>query len=102
MTEAPGGDDLWERHAQWWQDGFTEGADEEYVEQILPMAAAGLAGAGRVLDVGCGEGQISRLAVAGGASVVVGVDPTWAQVLVARERGGGPAYARSGAAHLPF
>ena len=30
---------LWEDHARWWQDGFTEGADAEYVEQILPLAA---------------------------------------------------------------
>jgi SAM-dependent methyltransferase len=32
----------------------------------------------------------------------VGVDPTWAQVTVARARGGGPTYARAGAAALPF
>ncbi len=35
-------------------------------------------------------------------SVVVGVDPTWNQIRVAAERGGGPAYARAGAAALPF
>jgi hypothetical protein len=31
--------DLWEENAQWWIDGFTEGADAEYEEQILPLAA---------------------------------------------------------------
>ena len=95
-------DDLWEEHAGWWQAGFTEGADPEYVEQILPMAADCLAHATRVLDVGCGEGQVARLAAAQGSSAVVGVDPTWSQLAVARQRGGGPAYARSGAAALPF
>jgi SAM-dependent methyltransferase len=94
-------DDLWETHAKWWQDGFTDGADAEYEEQILPMAAAGMVGARRVLDVGCGDGQISRLAARLGAHVV-GVDPTWNQVIVARERAGGPVYLRSGAAALPF
>jgi SAM-dependent methyltransferase len=94
-------DDLWEAHADWWQDGFTEGADPEYVEQILPLAAQHLAGARTVLDVGTGEGQIARLAVAGGATAVIGVDPTWAQVAEAARRGGGAAYARAGAAALP-
>jgi SAM-dependent methyltransferase len=88
--------------ARWWQEGFTDGADAEYEEQILPMAAAYLDGFERVLDVGTGEGQLARLAVRGGATQVVGVDPTWAQVAVARERGRGPAYARASAAQLPF
>jgi SAM-dependent methyltransferase len=88
--------------ARWWQEGFTDGADPEYEEQILPMAAEHLAGAARVLDVGTGEGQIARLAIKGGASTVVGVDPTRAQLTVAHERADGPAYARAGAAELPF
>ena len=28
-------DDLWERNASWWIDGFTEGADPEYVDAPL-------------------------------------------------------------------
>lgn len=96
-------DDLWETHAGWWQEGFTEGADAEYEEQILPLAAAHLAGVERVLDVGTGEGQVARLAARlDGCALVAGVDPTWAQLAVARERAGGPAYARAGAAALPF
>jgi SAM-dependent methyltransferase len=91
-----------EHVAQWWQDGFTEGADAEYEEQILPMAAAYLDGFERVLDVGTGEGQIARVAARVGASTVIGIDPTRAQVIAARERAGGPAYARAAAAQLPF
>ncbi len=93
---------LWEQQAGWWQEGFTAGADPEYEEQILPLAAEELAGARAVLDVGCGEGQVARLAAAGGATLVVGVDPTWNQVVVARQRGGGPSYGRADADALPF
>ncbi|MFL6206144.1 MAG: class I SAM-dependent methyltransferase [Acidimicrobiales bacterium] len=98
---APGDDDLWEEHAGWWQAGFTEGADPEYEEQILPLAAEHLEGARLVLDVGCGEGQVARLAAARGASAI-GVDPTAAQIAAAHQRGGGPAYARAGASALPL
>ena len=89
-------DQTWEQHAAWWQREFTDGADPEYTEQILPLAAEELAGFDRVLDVGCGDGQIAR-AVGGTA---VGVDPVWAQLSVARSRGG--AYARALAGALPF
>ncbi len=95
-------DDLWETHAGWWISGFTDGADPEYEEQILPLAAEELVGRARVLDVGCGDGQVSRLATRLGASTVVGIDPTWNQLTVAAGRGGGPAYARAAAAALPF
>ena len=100
MTEPP--QDLWEQHATWWQEGFTEGADPEYEEQILPLIRQHLAGAPRVLDVGCGEGQVARLALADGARTAIGIDPTWTQLTVAAKRAGGPSYARAGAAALPF
>jgi SAM-dependent methyltransferase len=93
--------DLWEQHADWWVEGFTEGADAEYVEQILPLAEEELAGFAMVLDVGCGDGQIGRL-LAGGGARVVGIDPTRNQINVAAARGGGPEYARADAARLPF
>ncbi|MCE9623413.1 MAG: class I SAM-dependent methyltransferase [Actinomycetia bacterium] len=90
----------WETHAGWWIDGFTDGVDPEYEEQILPLAAEELAGAKRVLDVGCGDGQVSRLATRLGAEVI-GIDPTWNCVSVAQQRGGAT-FARAGAAQLPF
>ena len=100
MTDGAASNNLWETHAEWWIDGFTAGADPEYEEQILPLAARELHGARKVLDVGCGDGQVSRLAAKMGAEVI-GIDPTWNCVSVAHERGGG-AFARAGAAQLPF
>ena len=96
-------DDLWEENSQWWQDGFTDGVDPEYVDQILPLARDELAGRKRVLDVGCGEGQIARMAIAEcGSELAIGVDPTRSQVVEAQLREGGALYTRSFAAPLPF
>jgi SAM-dependent methyltransferase len=95
--------DLWERVSVWWQEGFTQGADPEYEEQILPLLGTQLVGATRVLDVGCGEGQVGRLAGGlAGVTFVVGADPTWAQIQMAARRGGGVHVTRAEAAALPF
>lgn len=94
-------DDLWEQHASWWQRGFTEGADPEYEEQILPLISHWLSEAEHVLDLGTGEGQVARL-LAGHGARVVGVDPTANQIEEAHRRGGGPAYVQAPAAALPF
>lgn len=97
------GRELWEANAGWWQEGFTEGADAEYVEQILPWIASQLRGARRVLDVGCGEGQVTRTAKRlRTVRFAAGVDPTWAQLQVARHRRGGVVFGRAEAAALPF
>jgi len=101
VSSSSSRDDLWENYAQWWIDGFTEGADPEYVEQIIPLALEEIAGFLTVLDVGTGDGQIARLLAANGATVF-GVDPTQAQIVVAAGRGGGPSYIRSGANALPL
>ena len=94
------GDSLWEQHAAWWQAGFTDGADPEYEEQILPLIGNLLHGARRVLDVGCGEGQVSRRIASLGVEVV-GLDPTAAQIRVAHQRGGAAHYIRARSEEIP-
>jgi SAM-dependent methyltransferase len=94
--------ELWEAHAGWWQREFTEGADAEYDEQILPLVVEWTAGFSRVLEVGTGEGQVARAIVSANGAAVVGVDPTRNQIEEAVRRCGGPRYVRSGAAALPF
>jgi SAM-dependent methyltransferase len=95
-------DDAWERHAQWWQDEFTDGADPEYVEQILPIVGEELAGRRHVLDVGTGEGQLARHLLGQGVARVTGIDPSVNQLRVARARGSDATFARAEAAALPF
>ena len=93
--------DLWDSHAGWWQREFTDGADPEYQEQILPLVDELTKGFDKILDIGCGEGQVTR-ALPSQPSRVVGVDPSWRQVAKALERSTGESYAQASAASLPF
>lgn len=97
-------DELWESHADWWQEEFTDGVDPEYTEQILPLIAEGLDGYKRVLDIGTGEGQVARMLVERGHRVI-GVDPVQAQITEAARRNRSACavpYLRAGADGLPF
>lgn len=95
-------DGAWnEETADWWQREFTEGVDPEYTEQIIPLIAGELAGLGKVVDIGAGEGQVARVLQDAGA-VVYGIDPVRPQVVEAVRRGGGPCYLQAGADRLPF
>ena len=91
---------LWDEHAQWWIDGFTNGVDPECGENIIPLALEELAGRHIVLDVGCGDGQIAR-ALAKQGSSVLGIDPTQLHIDIANERAGGPTYMLGSATNLP-
>jgi SAM-dependent methyltransferase len=91
----------WDAGATWWQQQYTNGADVEYEEQIIPLVVEQLRGAGRVLDIGCGEGQVARHLATIGIDVI-GLDPSRPQLEVARERAGGPYFARATATRLPI
>lgn len=92
-------EDVWDEHAAWWQEEFTEGADVEYTEQIIPMVMRHLPLRGRVLDIGAGEGQVGRAAATAGLRVT-SIDGSWQQVVVGHERGGS-AWVRGNALALP-
>lgn len=92
----------WEEHADWWQRGFTEGADAEYTDQIIPLVCELIAGRDKVIDIGTGEGQIARaLLQQGDADTVFGVDPAGGQIREATRRGGAT-FLCATAASLPF
>lgn len=94
--------DVWDANASWWKETFTDGADREYEIQIMPLVLDELAGCRRIVDIGCGEGQISRRFAAHGAAVV-GVDPSRAQLAnaIAADRRG-IAYVQGMGERLPL
>ena len=89
-----------EQHSHWWQREFTRGADPEYEEQFFLID--GLGGRrGRVLDIGCGEGQVSCL-LSSTSTKVFGIDPAWSQIREAVRRSTQEAYSQASATALPF
>lgn len=103
MDEPAETEPTWNEHADWWIEGFTGGVDPEYEEQIIPLILREVEHSRAILDIGCGEGQISRqLAAADPSRRVVGVDPTPRQIEVARERGGNVDYRVASVESLPF
>jgi SAM-dependent methyltransferase len=78
--------DTWDTIADWYADHVHDGsAMHEFAREVLlgalPVDMSGL----RVLDLGCGDGLITRAAAERGAQVV-GVDPTARLIERARER----------------
>lgn len=91
---------VWDEHARWWQNAFTDGADPEYVDQIIPLANSLLGESHLVLDVGTGDGQIARSLAHN--SRVVAIDPSTAQLKIAAQRAGQVRYSQALGEHLPF
>ena len=91
----------WETHAGWWQRSSPTAPTPSTRSRSCPWSSGIWRAPPRVLDVGCGEGQVARRAARLGAAVV-GLDPTVAQITEAHRRGGGPVAARSDAEHLPI
>ncbi|HVB00648.1 MAG TPA: class I SAM-dependent methyltransferase [Acidimicrobiales bacterium] len=95
---------IWDRHASWWRETFSDGADIEYAEEIVPLVIEVFAERRRVLDLGCGEGQIARaLHAANGAIEVIGLDSSCEQLLNARSYSSPEiAFVQGAAEQVPF
>lgn len=88
----------WDDHADWWVSGFGAGRDPVWAEQILPLAADLLAGRGRVVDLGCGEGQLLRRL----APASVGLDASPLLLRAAAAAGPGSLLVTGDVTALPF
>lgn len=95
---------IWDAHAAWWHATFTEGADVEYANEIVPLVCSVFFGRRRILDLGCGEGQVARaLTDADLGCVVVGLDPSARQLEGARLHDSRAiVYVQGAAEEIPF
>ena len=91
----------WESNAEWWQNSFTNGANAEYSEQLLPLLVGLMNGFQKVLEIGAGEGQIVR-ALREVSINAVGIDQSDKQIRHGKKTDPSSALIRSLAEHLPF
>lgn len=91
----------WEMYSEWWQEGFTDGADAEYTEQIIPLILEHLPATGTLVDIGAGEGQIARVAAASGMRSIA-VERANGQLSVGAARGGDVWWVQGEAVELPL
>ena len=91
----------WDLNAEWWQNSFTNGANAEYSEQLLPLLVELMNGFQKVLDIGTGEGQIVR-ALTEMSIDAVGIDQSEKQIRHGKEINSSSVLLKSLAEHLPF
>ena len=91
----------WELNAEWWQKSFTNGANAEYSEQLLPLIVGLMNGFQKVLEIGTGEGQIIR-ALSEVSSNAIGIDQSDKQIRHGKKTDPSSPLIRSLAEHLPF
>ncbi len=91
----------WDEHASWWEATFADGADAEYERQIIPAVRHAMQGCRRVLDLGCGEGQVAR-SLTELVACLIGIDPSWEQVRRAVRKDVGQRFLSGDAVALPF
>ena len=94
-------DNGWTRSAPGWLAHMGAAGDPTRVDILDGPMLSALPTAGRVLDIGCGEGRFCRLMRARGLDPV-GVDPTAPLLDAARDRDPGGTYVAGCAEALPF
>ena len=93
--------DPWEANAEWWQNSFTDGANAEYSEQLLPLIVELVRGFEEVLEIGTGEGQVIR-ALSEVSITAVGIDQSANQIRHGKKIEPASVLVRSSAEKLPF
>ena len=94
-------DNPWEKNAEWWQKGFTNGADAEYTQQLLPIVQELISGFKRVLDVGAGEGQAGR-SLSRKVEAIIEIDSSISQLCCNRQQSPFALLTQGKVEELPF
>ena len=93
---------LWDENSGWWTGKYTTREDPDYQDIVLPFIGDVFLGAERVIDLGGGEGRLSRYLMDKNKCEVVCVDFSHRQLKTGYSKNFGPSYVQSDIARLPF
>ncbi|MBN39139.1 MAG: SAM-dependent methyltransferase [Acidimicrobiaceae bacterium] len=105
MVADMGGNDrksLWDENSSWWSEQYTTRYDADYEDVILPFVCDALSGFRKIIDVGGGEGRLSRYLIEQNGSEVVSTDFSLFQLRASEAQDPSPNHVQAELARLPF
>ena len=100
-----GGDDrrsLWDENSSWWSEHYATRYDADYEDVILPFVKDALSGFKKIIDIGGGEGRLSRYLIEQNGSEVVSTDFSLFQLRASEVQEPSPDHVQAEVARLPF
>ena len=93
---------LWDLNSQWWANEYVARGDSDYRDVILPILKEILRGQHKIIDIGGGEGRVSRHLEEENDCEAICIDFSALQLSAASRRGQGPGLVQADVANLPF
>tara|TARA_B100000965_G_scaffold378883_1_gene374157 strand:+ start:500 stop:1234 length:735 start_codon:yes stop_codon:yes gene_type:complete len=100
-----GGDErrsLWDQNSSWWSEHYATRYDADYEDVILPFVKDALGGFRKIIDIGGGEGRLSRYLIEQNGSEVVSTDFSLFQLIASKGQEPSPSHVQAEVARLPF
>tara|TARA_B100000131_G_scaffold251399_2_gene244984 strand:+ start:261 stop:995 length:735 start_codon:yes stop_codon:yes gene_type:complete len=93
---------LWDQNSHWWADQYTARDDADYQDVILPFVKDALSGFGKIVDIGGGEGRLSRYLIEKNNSELTCTDFSFQQMSAGNTKGPRPNFVQGEITRLPF
>ncbi len=93
---------LWDQNSSWWSGQYTTRYDADYEDVILPFVRDALSGFRKIIDIGGGEGRLSRHLIEQNGSEVICTDFSLPQLRASEAQNPSPDLVQAEVARLPF
>ena len=105
LVAQMGGSDrrsLWDQNSNWWSEQYATRYDADYEDVILPFIRDSLSRFTKIIDIGGGEGRLSRYLIEQNGSEVVCMDFSLLQLRASEAQDPNPNLVQAEVGKLPF